>query len=277
METLKILIPTDFSQQADFAWLMAKKLGEKVPVVISFLHVLNPGQGIITDSDGRPVLDGDIDASFFFEMEKMAKEKLQTLQKNTGAEVHLKIGKLTDELVGFAEKKNFHLIVMGTKGSSGIKEILSGTETQQVVRHSKVPVLSMMCDRSDLQIRNILLVHDFEREKQKEFSLLKAIAEAWKAKIHLLYISKSDRQDEVKSKMEQFAAHNELKNFSIHVHNDASVEKGIVHFNQMHEMDLICIGTHGFTGIAHLFHSSVAESVVNHLFKPVITYHLKQD
>jgi nucleotide-binding universal stress UspA family protein len=276
METLKILIPTDFSQQADFAFLMAKKLGEKIPVAISFLHVLNPGQGVITDSEGRPVQDGDVDPVFFLEMEKMAKEKLQTLQKNTGAEVHLKIGKVTDELVAFAEENNFHLVVMGTKGSSGWKEILSGTETQRIVRHSNVPVLSMMCDRSDLQIRNILLVHDYEKEKPGGFHLLKAIADAWGAQIHLLYIAKSGQHNEVKSKMEQFAVQNGFKNFTIHVHSDASVETGVVHFNQMHDMDLICIGTHGSTGMAHLFRGSIAESIVNHLFKPIITYHLPQ-
>jgi nucleotide-binding universal stress UspA family protein len=276
METLKILIPTDFSQQADFAWLMAKKLGEKIPVAISFLHVLNPGQGVITDTEGRPVEDGELDPVFFREMEKIAHEKLQALRKSTGAEVHLKIGKVTDGLVEFAEANNFHLVVMGTKGASGWKEMLSGTETQRIVRHSKVPVLSMMCDRSDLQIRNILLVHDYEKEKTGEFHLLKAIAEAWGAKVHLLYIAKSGKHDEVKSKMEEFAVQQGIKNFETHIHDDASVEKGVVHFNQMHDMDLICIGTHGHSGFAHLFRESIAESMVNHLFKPIITYHLKQ-
>ena len=40
MESLKILIPTEFSVQAEFAYLMVKKLEEKIPVEIHFLHIL---------------------------------------------------------------------------------------------------------------------------------------------------------------------------------------------------------------------------------------------
>lgn len=275
MSSLKILIPTDFSQQADFAWLMAKKLGEKIPVEVQFIHVLSPGQGVITDSEGRPVEGGDVDPGFFAEMEKMAKEKLQLLHRKTSAAVNLKTGILNDEIIDFAEKGNFNLIVMGTKGATGLKEFFSGSETQQIVRHSTVPVLSMMCDRSDLQIRNILLVHDFENQKQEQLYLLRAISQAWGAKVHLLYVQKGNEDVVgIKQKMQQFAVANALENFEVHVHHDNSVEAGVIHFNQMHDMDLICIGTHGYTGIRHLIRGSVAESLINHLFKPIITYHL---
>ena len=40
MQSLKILIPTDFSVQAEFAYLMVKKLEEKIPIEVHFLHVL---------------------------------------------------------------------------------------------------------------------------------------------------------------------------------------------------------------------------------------------
>jgi nucleotide-binding universal stress UspA family protein len=54
--------------------------------------------------------------------------------------------------------------------------------------------------------------------------------------------------------------------------NDNDVENGVIHFNQTQEMDIICIGTHGKGG---LFHQSATEKLINHLFKPIITYHLK--
>ena len=38
MEKLKILIPTDFSVQAEYAYLMVKKLEEKAPIDIHFVH-----------------------------------------------------------------------------------------------------------------------------------------------------------------------------------------------------------------------------------------------
>jgi predicted oxidoreductase len=63
-----------------------------------------------------------------------------------------------------------------------------------------------------------------------------------------------------------------ISNFEMHVLNDTDVENGVIHFNQMQEMDIICIGTHGKGG---LFHHSATEKLINHLFKPIISYHLK--
>jgi len=40
MDTLKILIPTDFSVQAEYAFVLAKRIEEKIPLEIHFLHVL---------------------------------------------------------------------------------------------------------------------------------------------------------------------------------------------------------------------------------------------
>ncbi len=41
MESLKILIPTDFSVQAEYAYVMVQKLAEKIDVEVHFLHVLS--------------------------------------------------------------------------------------------------------------------------------------------------------------------------------------------------------------------------------------------
>jgi hypothetical protein len=53
MESLKILIPTDFSVQAEFACLMVKKLEEKTAIDIHFLHVLNIPNTVSIDSKGE--------------------------------------------------------------------------------------------------------------------------------------------------------------------------------------------------------------------------------
>ena len=53
METLKILIPTDFSVQSEFAFLMVKKLEEKINTEIHFLHVLAVPDTVTMDSVGN--------------------------------------------------------------------------------------------------------------------------------------------------------------------------------------------------------------------------------
>ncbi len=61
----------------------------------------------------------------------------------------------------------------------------------------------------------------------------------------------------------------EIKKY-VQAHKD--VELGVVHFNEMNNMDIICIGTHGKGGI---FHHSATEKLINHLFKPIVSFHLQ--
>jgi hypothetical protein len=143
-----------------------------------------------------------------------------------------------------------------------------------IARQSTVPLLSLMCDRSDLIIENILLVHEFSNPKNENLALLHKLIKAFNTKVHLLQISK-DTSDSTKknilTQMQEFALVNQLSNFETHILNDKDVENGVIHFNQMQDMDLICIGTHGKGG---LFHHSATEKLINHLFKPIISYHL---
>jgi nucleotide-binding universal stress UspA family protein len=276
MEKLKILIPTDFSVQAEYAYLMVKKLEEKAPIDIHFAHVLDMPDTVTMDENGRIDTCGEIDVEYVETQRDIANRKLNNLKTIYGnhISVQLILGKLTDAIIEYSEKNNFDLIVMGTKGAWGLKELFSGSEAQFIARKSKIPLLSLMCDRSDLVIKNILLVHDFNKVSNDNLSLLKKLVIAFDAKIHLLQIVDSPSEDERKKfldKMDEYAKVNDITNYEKHLLQDTDIENGVVHFNQMHEVDLVCIGTHGR---GSMFHSSAAEKLINHLFKPIISFHL---
>lgn len=275
MESLKVLIPTDFSVQAEYAYLMVKKLEEKIPVEIHFIHVLSVPDTVTMDKNGNIQTCGEISVDYVVSQKDIASRKLNNLKTIYGNQVnvHLELGKLTDKIVSYAKDNNFDLIVMGTKGAWGIKEKLSGSETQMIARQSQIPLLSLMCDRSDLVIENVLLVHDFTKSKNENLNLLHKLIKAFNTKTHLLHIlTKESERNAVIAGMDKFASENSISNYEKHFLIDKDVENGVVHFNQMHEMDVICIGTHGKGG---LFHTSATEKLVNHLFKPIISFHLK--
>lgn len=276
MEPVKILIPTDFSVQADFAYLMVKNLSAKLPVDVHFLHVLNVPDTVTMDGEGNIQTCGEIDITYVEQQRDIARNKLENLKSQYGEEVHthLTLGKTVDTVIGVAATEEFDLIVMGTKGASGMLELISATETQMIVRRSSVPVLSLMCDRSDLNIQNILIVHDFSENGDQQLNMLHKIMAAFGAKVHLLQVvGKRIKKEHVEDNMMVFAASNGIEDFEMHVLNDSDVERGVVHFNQMHNIDIVCIGTHGKGG---LFHSSTTEKLVKHLFKPIISFHLKE-
>lgn len=276
MESLKILIPTDFSVQAEFAYLMVKKLEEKITTDIHFLHVLNVPDTVTMDSKGEIQTCGEIDVNYVLKQKEIALRQLENLKALYGNQinVHLVLGKTTDAILNFSNSNAFDLIVMGTKGASGIKEIVSGTEGQIIARKSEIPLLSLMCDRSDLQIENVLLVHNFINPKNEGLTLLHKLIKAFSTKVHFLQITSGQVESEktnAEANMKQFAELNNIENYACHLINDKDVENGVIHFNQMSNMDLICIGTHGKGG---LFHQSATEKLINHLFKPIISFHL---
>lgn len=277
MESLKILIPTDFSVQAEYAYLMVMKLEEKIPVEVHFLHVLNVPDTVTMDKNGKIETCGEINVGYVVSQKEIAERKLANLKTLYGQNIHtsLVLGKTTTQIVNFANENKFDLIVMGTKGAWGLQEKLSGTETQMIARQSSIPLLSLMCDRSDLVIENILLVHDFSNPKNENLNLLHKLIKAFNTKVHLLQIVKDNNESttsEVYKNMEAFAQANQIENYEKNTLVDNDVESGVIHFNQMHEMDILCIGTHAKGGFLH---QSATEKLINHLFKPIISYHLK--
>jgi nucleotide-binding universal stress UspA family protein len=276
METLNVVIPTDFSVQAEYAFIMVKRLEEKIPLKVNFLHIMPVPDTVSMDASGTISTCGEIDVQYVETQRDIAMRKLNNLKSLYGddVQVHLRLGKITDGILKFAEEQKADLIVMGTKGAFGLKEKISGSETQMIARRSRIPLLSLMCDRSDLKIENILLVHDFAQPDKLDLKVMQKLMDAFACRLHLLKVTSGDpnaEQHTFDQQTAKFAALNNIKNYETHLIRDTDVENGVVHFNQMLNMDVICIGTHGHGG---LLHSSATEKLVNHLYKPIISFHL---
>lgn len=273
---IKILIPTDFTVQGDFAYGMVKNLSAKLDVEVTFLHILNVPHTVSMDEEGNVQTCGEIDVNYVIKQKQMAEMKLKEIVNTTAEPVKtaLVLGKTTTVIIEYAESNHFDLIAMGTKGASGLTERIVGSEAQLIARKSSVPVLSLMCDRSDLELKKVLLVHDFSENKNQDINLLTRFIEVFETEVHLLQIvdKMPDDKSEIVQNMQLFANNNGIKNFEHHILVDHDIEKGVIHFNQMNNVDLVCIGTHGKGGF---FHSSAAESLINHMYKPVISYKLK--
>ena len=229
MESLKVLIPTDFSVQAEHAYLMVKKLEEKIPVEIHFIHVLNVPDTVTMDKQGDIQTCGDISVEFVVSQKIIADRKLNNLKTLYGNDVitHLELGKLTEKIVAHPQENKPDVIATGTQGARGSKEKLSGSETQIVARQSMIPSSSSMRDRSDLIIQNILLAHDFTNPKNENSAPLHKLIKAFNTKVHPLQISKDTpdpMKPAIKSNMDEFALVNNITNLEMHVLNDAMLK-----------------------------------------------------
>ncbi len=275
-DVLKVLIPTDFSVQAEFSYLMVRKLEENLSVDIHFLHVLDVPDTVTLNSQGNIETCGEIDADFVRSQKEIVERKLKNLQTLYGKHihVHLLLGKVTDNIISFAESNHFDLIVMGTKGSWGVQEKLTSSQAQIIARRSPVPLLSLMCDRSDLIIKDILFVHDFREADNHALPLMEKFSKYFDAVYHQLYIQANDVQiseSEILHLMDTYASKHHLGSHKNHIIQAKNVEDGVNQFIAGQDVDMVFIGTHGKGGI---FHNSAAENLIKHLFKPIISFHL---
>jgi nucleotide-binding universal stress UspA family protein len=99
------------------------------------------------------------------------------------------------------------------------------------------------------------------------------------ATVHLVRINTPgnfQRDSVVKKYMQDFAKKLQLKNFTVNVFNELSEEEGIIYFADSINADLIAMATHGRTGFAHVLAGSIAEDVVSHAKRPVLTFVIKK-
>jgi len=273
---LKVLVPTDFTLQSDYALIILQRMSERLPLEIHFLHVLNFPETVAFSTTGEIETCGEVDSIYLKEMKTLAERKLKEL-KNTYPNVHthLELGKTTDTILSFSKSHQFDFIAMGTKGAHGFIEKISGSETQHVARKSTIPVLSLMCNRSDIQLKNIVLVNDFNESGPQNLELLHFLLQHFETTLHFLQITKKNNEEEkreILQKMHLFAKNNQILQFKPHVLIDTDIENGVIHFNQMQEIDLIYMGTHGK---GSFFHTSATEQLINHIYKPIISFPIK--
>lgn len=98
------------------------------------------------------------------------------------------------------------------------------------------------------------------------------------AKLHLLYVntpSHFTNEREISKEMDELIKTNNLDGVEKHIYNHKNPGEGIIFFAEDKSMDLIMMSTAGArSGIFKLFDHSIAEEVVNHSKKPVVTFNL---
>ena len=273
----KIIVPVDFSDYSEYALETAAILARKSNAEILALHMLEISDAIINKTDSQQ----QAKAVFFLQLAE--KRFVEFLDKDYLKDVKVtpivKHFKVFSELNDVAKETNADLIVMGSHGSSGIKEIFIGSNTEKVVRHSEIPVLVVKHKPKKQAFDNVIFASDFSIESITAYIKASRMFSALGANFHLLYINlptnnfkNSGEMEERVSTFLQKANGNLDKLKDVSFICDYSVEQGVLNFSKKIGADLIAIPTHGRKGISHFFEGSITESIANHAVRPVMTF-----
>jgi nucleotide-binding universal stress UspA family protein len=270
----RILVPTDFSDHAEYALKVAAQIARKTNSELFILNLLD------LPSHMNDAVSSGVNIPEVMLFLKKTDEKLQDLKTESYLEgltitTQAKIEKAFEGIVTYSKEHDVDLIVMGSHGSSGFQEMLIGSNTEKIVRSSDVPVLVIKNEIGEFKAKNFVFASDFSKEIRKPFQRLVEFANIFDADLNLVMINtpNSFKSNNVAEKiMNDFIKDFSINKYSFHIYNDTNVEKGILNFANKIDADLIGMCTHGRTGFAHFFNGSISEDLVNHAIRPVVTF-----
>ena len=273
----KIIVPIDFSKHSEYALEAAAMLAKRGDAELLALHMLELSEGALTASDNEQ----QAQAVFFL---KLAEKKFdEFLDKDYLEGVNVtpivKHFKVFSEVSEVAEEHDADLIVMGSHGTSGLKELFVGSNTERVVRNADIPVLVVKNNVMNVNFDVVTFACDFSEENIKSYLKAVDLFDKMNSKVYMVYVNlpndKFKSSLEIEKRVVNFftkAEGNLNKMKDVHYVSDYSVEEGVLTFSNKIGADLIAVPTHGRKGLSHFFEGSVGEDVANHSTLPVITF-----
>ena len=272
-----ILIPTDFSENAANAFrygiAFAKKLSAKI-ILYNVIHV---------PTDVVP----PIIATSFDEMEKKALTKLENWkyeylkhEKSVEVQCIVETGFAGDEIILHAKKRNVDLIIMGTKGATGLFEKMMGSITSNVIEKAPCPVLAIPENISLNDIKRIVFATDYRDNDFESLVNITEIAKNFNAEILVLHVALNDKDFELENA--HFDAFTDKVNntipyhqFAFHLLKGKNVEEELSHFLKEVHTDILVVSTAKRNLIAKLFNHSVTKGIAQHPEIPLFAFHVK--
>lgn len=182
----KILVPTDFSKNADNALLYAIQLANHFEAEIELLHAYD---AIATTGSLMNVIE--------YVRENAERDLSRTIKNfkvylNYGTKLTGRVIQSTpiDAIISAGRSKNLDLIIMGTQGASGIKEVVFGSTTEAVMQKIEAPLLAIPSGFSYRKPKEIALSLDDQdiTEDRATFQPLLNILESFFARLSIVHV-----------------------------------------------------------------------------------------
>ena len=273
-----ILVPTDFSENCNKAAHLGIEMAKLYNSEIHFLHLMKTPVDWVK-------LDKEKEKRYPETLKQIGKAKsaLRELEKTAEREGlkcrrFLQFDAGQGDIIDHSGHYHHDFIITGSSGTKGVLREITGSNVEQIVRKANAPVIVVKDEEVNFPFKNIAFVSNFEEDITDAFKQVISIANKCDARIHLLRINTETDFNSIELGLDPIEkmAQNfpELKNYSMAVYNESSVETGINTFVEQQPTDLIAMVTHGKTGFLSLFSKSIAEGVTNHSTLPVMTIHI---
>ena len=277
-----ILFATDFSAAAAHAVPFVKKIARHFQSNLVALHVKLP---VVNPMTQPTTWQADIVAARVFD--KKHRDELLDTFAGINTEVMIEEGEIQSCLQSAIEKHNTDLVIIATRGRTGVAKVLLGSVAEEIFRTLPCPVLTVgpHSDPAKANIREILLATDFGSESQSAAAYAVSLAQEYQARLTLLHVVPERKPGELVSWFDVQESSKQLLRKLVPAGAEAwcrpeyLVERGdpaerILDLANLRAVDLIVLGAQpekGIPGAATHLPIATAHKVVAHANCPVLT------
>lgn len=268
MTRKKILVPLDFSECSLNALHAAIRIAKKLDNDLLLLHTYHV-----------PASFNDVTIPDLYEFARSkAEEQFEEVENSVSElnsvsyEILMDYALAPDFIKLTSTRYEVSLIIMGTMGATGLNEIFIGSNTYEVVKVSKCPVLAIPKNARTNDISNIALAVDYHEVPGREvFESLIELARIYDSEIHILNVSKSTviadgEADEARKFERYFKQVDHNYNYEL----DEDVEEGINAYLTNHDIDILVLIRRHHNLIDRLFKKNITKKMVYHTDIPLL-------
>jgi nucleotide-binding universal stress UspA family protein len=280
-EIKKILVPTDFSNEAANALKQAITIAKSNNATIKLIHAV--AQVYITGSE----LTVPYGKTFYDKIQKTASQHLKATvaehSKKSGVDIsyEVKMGSVEDVINYVAKKEKFNLIIMGTHGTSGVKEFFIGSNAYKVVHNAVCPVITVQ-KKIKNGFKNIVLPIRLGLHSRQKVDYVVELARIFGSTIHITGFT-ADKSKDSKNKIKLYVKQVEkyLKDQEVDFTSNCVFEtnftKSILDYAKTKNADLVAIMNHNDFSLSQIVSGTFAKQFVNHSDIPVLSIPLKEN
>ncbi len=257
-----ILLPTDFSENSVNAIKYALRFFEKRNCNFYLLHTFTPA----SYHSGK-AFQNFTSMELVHATRDAAAEKIKALIADLKSEFknqkhHLKwvvdFNLLIGKIRSMVKEKNIDLIIMGTQGANGAKEIFLGTHTMYTIKKVNCPVLAVPSGYHYKKPEEILFATDYNILRPQDLRFLEYYIGLHSARLHILNVYTETLDEKQREHRKQLSEFLKDRKPVFHLTEGDDIPEAVEAFQKENNIDLMMM--------VHKKHSFFE----NILFKPVI-------
>jgi nucleotide-binding universal stress UspA family protein len=271
---VNILVPTDLSEVSKIAVQYALKIVNKLGGTLTVLHVvivIQPTRATMRLQ--LKSLEKDLMETSREDMEAFVRTISKQLK--TEVSIQVKVAKGTsfnDAVKREAKKLRTGLIVMGTKGASGLRKYVLGSNTASVIEVSHVPVLAVPELGEFKSFKNVVYATDLTNV-QKELKTLIPYLEKFNSTVHLLHVTSSLKEvSGLEKKIDGIVKKAGVTNVICKVIVNKNIDEAIDYYVVESKADLLTMFTHDVSFYEKLFNRSMTRKMAFHSKIPLLAF-----